>query len=71
MQLYGDQFLEIEGKIVSNEGDFIKIFFPQFQKTAYIPTYIIKHKLKKDHNGTYILHLPIWFLKRNRVIPLL
>ena len=69
MYLYGDQFLKIEGKIESNEGNFIKVFFPQFQKTAYIPTYIIKHKLRKEQSGNYILLLPIWFFKRNRVIP--
>ena len=70
MHIYGEKIVEISCKFCNKVGDFYKIDFVDYNKTGYIPNYLIKHQLKESTKEIFVIQLPIWFLKKNRIIPI-
>ncbi len=69
MKIYGEECVEIRGKVLESESNFAKIIFLEQQKTLYVPKYLIHHA-KNYNGGEKIFHLPKWFLIRQRILPL-
>lgn len=71
MQFYGDKICEIKGSVSKyDDDDFLLIHFSESNRSAYVPKYLIKHRIKTQSSDIQVFYLPEWFLKRNRVIPL-
>lgn len=69
MKLYGNEVVEIRGKLLDNQANFAKILFMEEQKTLFVPNYLIHHA-KNYRSGEKIFQLPKWFLVRQRILPL-
>lgn len=69
MQLYGDKIVKIKGLVHEYDENFLFVHFTEYNKNAYVPKYLIKHRVKINSREVQFFYLPEWFLKRNRVIP--
>jgi hypothetical protein len=70
MRFYGNDFCEIEGIALDSQANFIKIFFLPSGKTLYVPRSFIQNQINYENGTTQKLILPLWFLKKSRVIGL-
>lgn len=71
MQFYGDQLIQIKGKICAIDGEFFKIHFIGSNKDIFVPKYLIKHQIKPKFDEIQVIRIPSWFLKKNRIISIL
>ncbi|MHA1584398.1 MAG: hypothetical protein ACTSVU_05810 [Promethearchaeota archaeon] len=72
MQIFGDVYCKVSGRILTEMGNFVKIEFEKEKKTVYVPRYLIKHRISGDMGANcnyFSFFLPEWFLKKNRIIP--
>ena len=70
MQLYGDVLVRIKGKICASDDLFFQIHFVEYDKISYVPKYLIKYQIKPNSTDVQDIRIPLWFLKKNRVLPL-
>ena len=72
MRIYGNQCIEITGTLSEINGNFVKIWFQNYEKEAFVPLYLIKSQipshLSSPRKQQFVL--PIWFLKKQRILPL-
>ena len=72
MRIYGNAYIELTGILSEINGNFVKIWFENYEKEAFVPLYLIKSQipssLSSSHKQKFIL--PIWFLKKQRILPL-
>jgi len=72
MRIYGNQCIEITGILSEINGNFVKIWFQNYEKEAFVPLYLIKSQISSHHSSPrkQKFVLPIWFLKKQRILPL-
>ncbi|QEE14897.1 hypothetical protein DSAG12_00718 [Promethearchaeum syntrophicum] len=72
MRIYGNQCIEITGVISETIGYFVKIWFQNYEKEAFVPLYLIKSQIPSHFSSPRMQKfvLPIWFLKKQRILPL-
>ena len=72
MRIYGNACIEITGILSELSGNFVKIWFENYDKEAFVPLYLIKNQIpsspSSSHKQKFVL--PIWFLKKQRILPL-
>ncbi|MHA1718276.1 MAG: hypothetical protein ACTSWX_07100 [Promethearchaeota archaeon] len=73
MRIYGDSYLELTGILSEMRENFVKIWFESYNKEAYVPLYLVKSQILSSvfspRSQKFVL--PIWFLKKQRILPLL
>lgn len=70
MRLFSDEYQEILGIPSEDHGSFIKIDFITYGKTSFVPKIYIKNQFDVNNRQPQKLLLPVSFLKRSRIIPL-
>ena len=72
MRIYGNQCIEITGILSEINGNFVKIWFQNYEKEAFVPLYLIKSQISSHHSSPrkQKFVLPIWLLKKQRILPL-
>ena len=72
MRIFGNQCIEITGILSEINGNFVKIWFQNYEKEAFVPLYLIKSQIPSHLSSPrkQKLVLPIWFLKKQRILPL-
>lgn len=68
MILYGDEYSQINGKIVENDKQFLHIYVDTLNRALIIPKYLIKNNLSLISEETQVIQLPKWFLRKNKMI---
>jgi hypothetical protein len=73
MMFYGDEFRTINGIIRDVQDRMIDIEFESAysgEKIMHVPKNIIRPNYSFDLNMLQQFKLPTWYLKRNRILPL-
>ena len=70
MRLFSDEYQEILGIPSEDHGSFIKIDFITYGKSSFVPKIYIKSQFDPKNPQPQKFLLPVSFLKRTRIIPL-
>jgi len=70
MMRYGNEYTRLTCIIRQMHEKQAKIEFPQFGKECYVPKFFIHTPIKETPGEQQELDVETWFLKRNRIIPL-
>ena len=71
MMVYGNTRTKLVGIIRDVQKKRALIEFPKYNKQLMIPRLLIHSNLQEEVDSTQEMEIETWFLKRNRVLPLL
>ncbi len=70
MMVYGNTRTRLVGILRDIQNQRARIEFPQYNKELTVPRLFIHSQMQEKINTSQELEIETWFLKKNRVIPL-
>ncbi len=70
MQFYGEDWCEIDGKIIEDLGSFVRVQFLNQNNPINVPKMFIQNAISSNERQSQKLLVPMSFLKRSRIISL-
>ena len=69
MRFYGEEYQEFNGQIQKKDGHLITLFIPDLACEFQIPDFLINGFINLESNSIQKMKLPLWFMKKKRLIP--